>query len=306
MNKFRGAHYLLCLALLSGVFGGLFGDRVVLAAQESSYGSFLLPPSQEQTTPPEESVEAFSNWPVLEGTRGSSFKFEITFNYRIKERRLFDLNLTVPSGWTGVIKTGYPEKEVSAFEPDPKSPTGNIYVEVAPVQGRLPEPGEYTFTFEIASGNLRDSVELKAVVIDPPPNYRLDMFTPTLRSDIQVKAGEDNHITVLLVNAETGTLENITFSSQKPEGWEVAFTPSEIESLEAWLSQEIDIVVTPPHNTEAGDYSLILKATSEKVDSKLELRVAVLTSTVWGGVGIGIAVGVIAGLIVWFRRLGKR
>lgn len=306
MNKFRGARYLLCLALLSGVFGVLFGGHAVLAAQENSNVSLLLPPSQEQPTPPEESIEVFTDWPVLEDTPGNSFEFEITFNYRIKERRLFDLNLTVPPGWAGVTKSSYPEKEVSAFEPDPREFSVKIYVEVEPVPGMLPEPGEYTFTFEIASGNLRDSVELKAVVVDLPPRYRLDMFTPTLRSDIQVKAGEDNHVTVLLINSETGTIENITFSSQKPEGWELAFTPSKIESLEAGLSQEIDVVVTPPRNTEAGDYPLILKATSEKADSKLELRAALLTSTVWGGVGIGIAVGVIAGLIVWFRRLGKR
>ena len=93
MFRFRGVRYLLCLALLCTVPGGLFGYRVALAAQESGNSSPTLPPSEEQP-PPEESIELFAQFPALENTAGASFKFAVTVEYRIKERRTFDLNLT--------------------------------------------------------------------------------------------------------------------------------------------------------------------------------------------------------------------
>ena len=114
MNKFRGVHYLLCVVLLLGVLGGIFGGQVVLAAQESSGDPFLLPPSQDEPPPeePKEEIELSAQWPTLQSTAGSSLEYEITFNYHIKERRTFDLNLTVPPGWTGVTKANYPKIEI--------------------------------------------------------------------------------------------------------------------------------------------------------------------------------------------------
>ena len=304
MLKFRGVCYLLCLALLCTILGGLFGDRVALAAQESSNSSFTLPPSEEQPAP-EERMELSAQFPVLENTAGASFNFEVTVDYRIKERRTFDLNLTLPPGWNGTPKSTTPENAISAFEPEPQNMSEQLIVEVWPV-GNLPEPGEYTFTFEVASGDLQGSIDLKAVIVEPVLRYRLSMSVPTERTGIQAKAGEDNHMSIMIMNSASGDLEDITLSSEKPEGWEITFTPSNLDTLEPGLSQEIDVAIKPPSGTEAGDYPVILKATSEKSDSGLELRVAVLTSTAWGSIGIGIAAGVITGLIIWFRRLGKR
>jgi len=309
MFKFRGVRYLLCLALLCTIPGGLFGDRVALAAQESSNSSLTMPPSEEQPPEeqptPEESMELSAQFPVLENTAGASFNFEVSVEYRIKERRTFDLNLTLPPGWNGTPKSTTPENAISAFEPEPQNMSEKLIVEVWPV-GSLPEAGEYTFTFEVASGDLQGSIDLKAVVVEPTLRYSLSMTTPTGQAGIQAKAGEDNHMSIMIMNSASGGLDDITLSSEEPEGWEVTFTPSSLDSLEPGLSQEIDVAIKPPSGTEAGDYPVILKATSEKSDSDLELRVAVPTATAWGGIGIGIAAGVIAGLIIWFRRLGKR
>jgi len=307
--KFRGVRYLICLALLCAIPGGLFVDRVALAAQENGSNSPTLSPNEEQppeeTPTPEESIELFTQFPVLENTAGASFKFEVSVEYRIKERRTFDLNITLPPGWNGTPKSTTPENAISAFDPEPQNMTEKLIVEVWPV-GNLPEPGEYIFTFEVASGNLQGSIDLKAVVVEPALRYTLSMSVPTQRTGIQTKAGEDNHMSIMIANSASGDLEDITLSAEKPAGWEVTFTPSSLDTLEPGLSQEIDVAIKPPRGTEAGDYPVILKATSEKSDSALEIRVAVLTSTAWGGIGIGIAAGVVAGLIIWFRRLGKR
>jgi len=65
-------------------------------------------------------------------------------------------------------------------------------------------------------------------------------------------------------------------------------------------------VIPPPTKTIAGDYNISLRAIGERASDNIELRVTVLTPTIWGGAGIGIAVAVIAGLAVLFKRLGRR
>jgi len=306
MKRFRAAHYLLCLVLLFGMLGGLFADRIVFAAEESNNNSSPSPSSEEQP-PPEEKLTLFCQYPVLQGIYGSSFEFEISLRYYGSEPTIFDFALTVPSGWDALIAGGYPEKVVSAIELNPeKTYPDTVKVRLRPLPENPPEPGDYVVIFEAGSDDLKKSVELKAIITEIPSTYSLDMSTVTLRRQMQAKAGKDNHISIQLTNYGTGVLKNIVFSSVKPEGWSVTFSPSKLESLEFWVSQEVDVAITPPRNTEAGDYPIILKAVSEKTDSSFELRVTVLTSTIWGGAGIGIAVAVIAGLVVLFRRLGRR
>ena len=291
MYKFRGVIFVLCLALLCATNGGLFNDRSAVAAEEE--------------TPPEDSIELVAQYPVLENTIGSSFNFEVTVDYKIQERRTFDLNLTLPPGWNGTPKSSPEETAISAFEPEPQNLSEKIIVEVWPAS-RDVEPGEYEFTFSVASGDLQASIDLTAIAVEPLPSYSLNMSTTTGQSQIQVKSGEEKHLSIMLSNSATGEQEYITLSADKPEGWKVGFTPNQIETLEAGLSQEIDVVVQSPGEAEPGDYPLVLKANSQKSETNLDLRVTVQTSTAWGGIGIGIAAGVIAGLIVWFRRMGKR
>ncbi len=309
MKRFRGAHYLICFALLFGVFGGLFGNHVILAAQESSGGAVLLPPAEEESLPeepPEEKFVVFSRFPILQNTVGTIFEWELTLYYEGSEPRTFDLDLTLPEGWIGIFMGGYPETEISAFTVEPGKKRETIKLFVGPLPESLPEPGDYMFTVGAASDGLVDSVDLKAVVVTAPPAYLLYMSTTTLRREFQVRPNEDNHVSIELANAGTGSLENITFTSEKPEGWDITFTPSRLASLEPGVTQEVDVVIIPPPGTEAGDYPVTLKATGDQVEMERELRITVVTSTIWGAAGIGITIAVIVGLAVWFRRTGKR
>lgn len=309
MGKFRGARYLLCLALFFGVFGGLFGSQLALAAQESSQVDISLAPGQEEPPPEEaieESLEVFSRSPIQQNIVGSVFEFEITLYYEGSEPRTFDLDITLPEGWAGIFMGGYPETEISAFTVEPMKQREAIKLFVTPVEQSLPEPGDYVFTVNAFSDTVSDSLELKAVVVTAAPQYLLYMTTATLQNEFSMKPAQDNHITLQLLNAQTGTVNNMIFSAEKPEGWDIIFTPSTIASLEPGVTQEIDVVITPPAGTEAGDYPLILKASGDESEAEREYRITVVTSTAWGTAGIGIAIAIIVGLAIWFRRAGTR
>lgn len=303
MSGSRAVHWLVCFVLLFGAVAGLVGNQVVMAAQEDSNGLFWLPPSQEEP-PPEEKVELDCMYPVLRGESGESFEFEVKLNYQGNERRRFDLATTVPLGWMALIMSGYPEKQVSAIEIEPgKTYPETVKVRFSPASREALEPGEYVVTLEVSSGSIKDAIELKAVVT---ARYEMLLATETGRLNTEVTAGKDTHLSILLVNLGTAAIENINFSSSKPEGWSITFNPDKVESLEPGLTQEVDVVINPPEKTIAGDYAVTLRAESKRLYEKLEFRVTVLTPTIWGWVGILIVVVVIAGLGVVFWQLGRR
>jgi uncharacterized membrane protein len=292
------------------MLSGLLGSQVVLAAQEVINGSPPLPPSQEEPPPeepPETTFEAFSRYPIVRAVSGASFTFEISLVYQGTEPRPFDLDLTAPVGWIGEIRPSYGEFMIESISLEPgKTYPDKVNVVLSPPPAELPEPGDYVATFRAGSGELTDSVELTAVVTEIPPTYLLYVDTATGRRNMEARAGQDNHLTVTMQNYGTGTIDNITFTSTKSEGWSVTFSPYKVDAMEPGLKQEVDITITPPAKTIAGDYNVLLKFLGEQATYTLEMRVTVVTPTIWGGAGIGIAVAVIAGLVVLFRRLGRR
>ena len=305
MSMPRTVHYLLCFVLLFGILGSLVGDRVALAAEESSSGSFLSSLNQEQP-PPEEKLELVCKYPTFEGNSGDSFTFDVNLRWLGSEARTFDLALIdVPPKWDAAIVAGAYEREIPAIglEPEMKYPE-KITVKFAPLPGELPEPGDYVITLEASSGDIKEAFELKAVVTTL---YRFAFYPATERLNAEVTAGEENHLSLMVANTGTAVIEEITLLSNKPSGWRVTFNPNEVEGLEPGLVQEVDVVIKPPRETIAGDYSVTLEAVSTGLPwQELELRVTVLTPTIWGWIAILIVLAVIAGLGVMFRRLGRR
>ncbi len=305
MSLPKAVHYLLCFVLLFGVLGGLVGDRVVLATQESSSGSFLSSLNQEQPSP-EDKLELISKHLTFEGYSGDSFEFEVGLRWLGSEARVFDLTITdIPPRWDVLIMAGFPEKKVSdiGLGPEMTRPE-NIKVILVPLLGEFPEPGDYTITLEASSGDINETVELKAVVT---ALYRFAFYTVSGRLSTEVTAGVDNHLSIKAWNSGQVVIEKITFLSEKPEGWSITFNPNDVESLEPGLAQEVDVVIKPPRKTIAGDYMITMTAaTLDLAPREIDIRVTVLTPMTGLLIGILVVLAVIAGLAVMFRRLGRR
>ncbi len=318
MKRSKGIQNPFCLISLVGVLSILLGSQLALAAQEGINPSLPTPPTQEEPPPEEpviERLELASRFPVKQGESGSSFDFEVSFNYQGTERKIFEFTLTPPRGWAVSVTRYFSSEEQQAtilammIEPNLEYPD-RIQIEFYPLPGNVPEPGEYVLTFVAASDGLRDSIELKAVVTDLPLTYEVDFATTTGRLDFPVKGGEGNLIPLKITNTGSGVLTNLSFTSVKSEGWGTIFTPNKIESLEPGRSVEAEVTMTPPKNTIAGDYRVLIRVGADSPDTRLQeeldVRIRVQTPTVWGAAGIGIVVAVIAGLAIMFRQLGRR
>ena len=313
MKGSRGFYFLPCIALLFGMFGGLGGTQFVLAAQESSNNSIALPPGVEEL-PPEGSLDLVSEYPVIHGESGNSFEYVVIFDYEIdteeEASRVFDITHIEPPGWQTTITRQYggTGEIIRAMRVNPNMPyPDRLKVIFSPLPNTQPEPGDYTLTVEATSGDVKGTIELKAVVTEIPPTHEMALVTDTGRLNTIAKSSEDNILTLKLTNSGTGTIDDISFTSDKPEGWGITFAPNNIESLESGESQEVEATIIPPNRTIAGDYSVTLTARgSGNSFDRVLLRVSVQTPTAWGGAGIAIIAAVITGLIFLFRRLGRR
>lgn len=306
MSKTKLVYYFLCFTLLSAMLAGLAGNQVAFAAQESSRDSFLLPPGQEQP-PTVQTLELECKYPVVSAKSGEVFEFGVDLKYQGKERQRFDLTFKTPAGWAAIAVASYPEKQIPAIEMGPAEMfpvTESIKVTFGPITGKFPQPGDYIVTMTASSGNLKQSIDLKAVVT---AKYEFIMSTDTGRLNTEVTAGEQNHLSIKLTNTGSSAIESISLSSTKPEGWSLTFTPEKVESFDPEITREVDVVISPPAKTIAGDYEVRLSAESKDFSpDALVIRVTVLTPSIWGWIGLLIVLAVIAGLGVIFWRLGRR
>ncbi|MBM4452496.1 MAG: hypothetical protein FJ024_08495 [Chloroflexi bacterium] len=250
-------------------------------------------------------------YPVISSYAGSYFSWDINLSYNGgKTPKLFDLKVTVPEGFLYTISPGYGESgEIKAIRLDPeKTYPDTVKVTMRSYIWVVPEPGEYSVTVEASSGTLKSTLELKAVVT---AKYDLDMEPIGGRFNTQATSGKDNFFKVEVINSGTADVDKIVFSSRvrgTPPGWSITFTPEKIDTLKVGDKREVEVNIKPANKTIAGDYMVNLSCEPEAKNAfaSAEIRVTVLTPTVWGWVGVGIVVLVVVGLVFMFMRLGRR
>ncbi len=258
----------------------------------------------------EETIEMRAIHPRIEAIAGADFVLEVEFKFvgeMLGESRSFELAPKAPQGWEAYMTPQFEkEKHISAID---LKPGGVAYTDKTRLVAKapfwpLPEPGEYKIILEAVSGDLKDSLELTAVIT---ARYNLLLAPAGERYNTTATAGRDNYFSIQVGNLGTAPIDKVNFSSEKPGGWAIEFKPDKVDSLEALDTQTLDINIKPPPETIAGDYVIILRASGVQATSDtLSIRVTVETPTIWGWVGIGIIVIVIIGLVFIFMRFSRR
>jgi len=308
MRRFKLAYWLASIALLSAMFGGLFSYSVAQAVPDTGSRPASIIPNQ--TSPGTEKITLSCQYPSVSNYAGSYFSYTIELLYTGgKEQRVFDLQAKVPDGFTYSITPSYgSSSQIAAIRLDPqKTYPDSITVMATPISFQPPQPGEYPITVAASSGDLKASIDLKAIVT---AKYDLAMRTSTGLLNTNATSGEDNYLTISVINTGTADLEKIEFSSKtsSPSGWSITFDPKEIDLLKVGDTREVQVDIKPAKKSISGDYLVTVSAQPQAKNAfgSFDLRVTVLTPTIWGWVGIAIVVLVIAGLAYMFMRLGRR
>ena len=113
-------------------------------------------------------------------------------------------------------------------------------------------------------------------VLISEPDYTLN-FTPSQgRHDAKIVADDDRTIYLELENTGTATVNNIAFSSEEPDDWDVEFDPEKVTTLETEETERVGATIEVPANASAGDYMVTLTASGDEVSAKaVDIRVTV-------------------------------
>ena len=293
----------LCVLFVGAAF-------VAPAAVMAEEGDTEAPP----VIPDELRVNA--KFPSMTGPADSTFKFEVEFTFKTQNKLGADFDLVVsgPTGWlTYIAESSYKlDSQISAIHLEPyavKQPV--IVVAVAPFW-LYPEPGDYQIEFRATSANVDEVVHMTATIT---ARYGVNAETTSGRLNTKTTAGKAATFNVKVTNSGTAVLDKVSFTSSKPSGiaseqWIVEFEPEKLENLGPGEEEEVEVSITPPSKTIAGDYMVTLKFDGDpdlsSAPPSLDIRVSVATKTAWGIIGAVIVVLVIGGLVWAFREFGRR
>jgi uncharacterized repeat protein (TIGR01451 family) len=265
----------------------------------------IAEPEPEPEEPPD-TLAMSTEFPKIEAIATGSFQFTVEMQYKGKEDRVFDFYVTAPAGWEAYVTPQYDSTRISSISIDASytTTTKSVKISTSPPSWPPVEPGEYTVNFRAVSGEVVGEIDLTAKIT---ASYSLDAVPANQVYNTKVTAGRDNIYSIIVTNMGTADIDNITFSSSKPDGWEINFTPEKIESLQIVDPKSVDVNIKPPPKAVAGDYMITLRVSGKQANADaMDIRVTVETPTIWGWVGVGIIVVVVLGLAVIFWRLGRR
>ncbi len=241
-----------------------------------------------------------AQYPNLRGRAGNAFSYKLDLQNNSTEDRTISLTAETPEGWEAVFKPAYETKQVSTVRVKAGESQG-IDLELTPPQ-RV-EAGEYAIRVQASAGGDRDELTLQAVVLG---DYKISLTTPSGQLDAKAKLDAESTVALLVKNTGASTLQGITLSASKPEGWQVSFQPERIATLAPGQQQEVSAVLKPGSRALAGDYMLDITASTGQVSDSKGLRITVETPTSWGLAGVGTIVFVLGGLGLLFARLSRR
>jgi len=254
---------------------------------------------QERATMADD-IQITTSYPVLRGQTDAKFEFSLDVNNKVEVDRTFNLVAVGPEKWEVNFKPAYEQKQISSIRVKGGA-NQTLAVEVTPPKDA--QSGEYPVMVRISSGDKKAEVRLTVILTGI---YKLDAGTPTGILSLEAIAGKTANFSLFVKNTGSAVNRNVTFSSFKPENWEVTFKPEKIEALEPGALKQVEVTVKPASQALVGDYSVGVMVNGEKSDKTIEMRVTVKASTAWGWIGIAIILLVIAGLSALFIYLGRR
>lgn len=251
----------------------------------------------EERLPPNLSFDV--ELPTLRGTASSTFRYDATLQNEGDEDLTVNLVANAPSGFQ--VSFSLSGQDVTSI-PINANETKRLDIEVQPVTN-VPA-GTYDIQVLAQGGEVEASQTLTAEVTGQP---ELTVTSPDERLSGNAYAGQQTPLKVVVQNTGSAPARNVELSASTPSGWSVEFEPSRLDELSAGKQVEVTANVQPGEQAVAGDYMITMRAEGEGgASDSAEFRITVLTSTLWGVVGIGlIAVAVlVVGLAV--VRFGRR
>ena len=241
-----------------------------------------------------------SEYPEQQGATGSSFSFETTIVNNRGTNQTYSLAAEVADGWQVTFTPSGESTNVTSIAVDAGSSQG-MTVKVTPPT--TVEKGDYTIPCTAISANDTLKTELAVAITG---TYSVSLSTTDGRLSCDAYANKETKVTLSVTNNGNVDLTNLNLSSSAPTDWEVEFSESTIDTLEAGATKEVTATIKPTDDAITGDYVTSISIGNSETSSSAEFRVSVKTSTTWGFAAIAIIVVLVCGLGVIFKKYGRR
>jgi uncharacterized membrane protein len=123
----------------------------------------------------------------------------------------------------------------------------------------------------------------------------------------RANAGSETPLELVLRNDGTAPAENISLEASPPSSWTVRMEPEVVAAIAPGEEIQVNAYITPPDTAIAGDYVVTVRARPEAGSTEsVEFRITVLTSTLWGAVGLLLIAAALTVVAVAVGRFGRR
>ncbi len=165
------------------------------------------------------------------------------------------------------------------------------------------KPGKYEFRL-CAIGQYK---ACKNLTLNLRGEYKVVFEPEGGRYLFVAEVGEIKNINAVLRNIGRGaTLTNVNISVEAPHGWKISVDPSIIPAIEPYESVPVKITVSIPPDTIPSEYRLKVNILSDQIESSEELKIVVKERSYAHIIGAAIIFAAIAGVLLIFRKFGRR
>jgi uncharacterized membrane protein len=242
-----------------------------------------------------------TNFPALRGTATTSFKFKVTVANDSGRDATINFSADAPKNFQVTFTEAYGTQQLTSI---PIEAGKSKDIEASVGLPRDTPAGEYKLALHAKSEAASADLDLAITIIG---QARLALAGEGGRLSGEAYAGQDSQLTVVAKNDGSEAARDVEFSATAPEGWKTSFDPKELPELGAGKSQSIKVTLTPSARAIAGDYQTTIRASSTGgLSESANFRITVLTSTVWGAVGIGVIAAALLVVVFAVARFGRR
>ena len=242
-----------------------------------------------------------TNFPDLRGTATTAFKYRVTVTNDSGRNTTINMTADAPKNMQVTFAEAYGSQQLTSI---PVEAGKSKDLDASITLPRETAAGDYKLTIHAKTDQASADLPVSLTIIGQP---RLSVSGEGGRLSGDAYAGQDSQLTIVVKNDGTEAARDIELSATPPEGWKTTFEPKSIPSLAAAASQDIKLTMTPSPRAIAGDYQMPVRASgSGGLSESANFRITVLTSTLWGGIGIAIIAVALLVVVFAVARFGRR
>jgi uncharacterized membrane protein len=242
-----------------------------------------------------------TNFPDLRGTATTAFKYRVTVTNDSGRNATINLSADAPKNFQVNFTEAYGSQQLTSI---PIEAGKSKDLDAALTIPRETEAGDYKLSVHAKTEQASADLPLTLAILGQP---RLSVSGEGGRLSGEAYAGQDSQLTVVLHNDGSEAARDIELSATAPEGWKTSFDPKTVQSLAANAEQDVKLTMTPSSRAIAGDYQMTVRAAATGgLSESANFRITVLTSTLWGAIGIAIIAVALLVVVFAVARFGRR